>query len=32
MHGLYLEHVTGQQTEDLRCYPLPPDFETIVRK
>jgi hypothetical protein len=32
MHGLWLEHVTKEQIEGLRCYPLQPGFDLIARR
>jgi hypothetical protein len=32
MHGLWLEHVTGERVEGFRTYPLQDGFETIIKK
>jgi polygalacturonase len=31
MHGLWLEHVVGEQIEGFRCYPLQSGFEKVLR-
>jgi polygalacturonase len=32
MHGLWLEHVTGERIDGFNCYPLQPGFEPVARR